>query len=41
MKKLRKVSLEEFDRLTSSEASNLIGSSGKDNPTVPPPMSFS
>lgn len=37
MKKLRKVSLEEFDRLTSSEASDLIGSGGKDNPTVPPP----
>lgn len=36
MKKLRKISLENFDRLSSSEASRLIG--GKDkNPTIPPP----
>lgn len=35
MKKLKKMSLENFDRLASFEASNLIG--GKDNPTVPPP----
>lgn len=34
MKKLRKISLENFDRLSSSEASKLIG--GKDNPTIPP-----
>lgn len=34
MKKLRKISLENFDRLSSSEASRLIG--GKDNPTIPP-----
>lgn len=35
MKKLRKISLENFDRLSSSEASRLIG--GYTNPTIPPP----
>lgn len=34
MKKLRRISLEDFDRLTSSEASKIIG--GYDNPTIPP-----
>lgn len=35
MKKLKKISLENFDRLSSSEASRLIG--GYTNPTIPPP----
>ena len=35
MKKLRKISLENFDRLSSSEASRLVG--GYTNPTIPPP----
>lgn len=37
MKKLRKISLEGFDRLTSSETSKLIGGNGTGNPTIPPP----
>ena len=35
MKKLRKISLENFDKLSTLEASNLIG--GDKNPTIPPP----
>lgn len=35
MKKLRKISLENFDKLSSSEASRLIG--GYVNQTIPPP----
>lgn len=35
MKKLRKISLENFDKLSVSEASHLIG--GDKNPTIPPP----
>lgn len=34
MKKLRKISLENFDRLSSSETSKLIG--GYTNPYIPP-----
>lgn len=35
MKRLRKMSLENFDKISNFEASRLIGGDG--NPTIPPP----